>query len=78
MRRFADVTGFGWGGREEGDATEHFVAVKWLDNVPVETEAFNEVGLFGNQNIVVQPQDPKWIHTVERLKQRFPLWEAST
>lgn len=74
-RRFADVTVHGWG-PEGGDATEHFVAVEWLDNVPVEAEAFNEVGLFGNQNIVAKPQDPKWIHTVDRLKQRFPLWEA--
>lgn len=75
-RRFSEVTGHGWHGPEDGDATEHFVAVKWLDNVPVETDAFNEVGLFGNQNIVVQPQDPKWIHTIDRLKQRFPLWKA--
>ena len=73
-RRFADVTELGWMGPEQGDATEYFVAVKWLDNVPVATEAFNEPGLFGNQNIVVQPQDPKWIHTVDRLKQRFPGW----
>lgn len=78
MRRFADVTVHGWAGPEEGDATEYFVAVKWLDSVSVETEAFSEVGLFGNQNIVVQPQDPKWIHTVDRLKQRFPQWEAGT
>jgi len=38
------------------------------DNVPVETEAFNAVDLFGNQNIVVRPQDPGWIHTIDRLK----------
>lgn len=74
--RFADVTGHDWWRSEDGDATEHFVAVKWLDSVPVESDAFNEVGLFGNQNIVVQPHDPKWIHTVDRLKTRFPLWEA--
>lgn len=74
--RFADLTVHEWQSPEGGDATEHFVAVRWLDYVPVEAEAFNEVGLFGNQNIVVKPQDPKWLHTVERLKQRFPLWEA--
>lgn len=75
-RPFSEVTGHGWYGPEEGDATEHFVTVKWLDNVPVESDAFNEVGLFGNQNIVARPQDPKWIHTIERLKQRFPQWES--
>ncbi|WP_256840085.1 hypothetical protein [Ornithinimicrobium faecis] len=75
-RPFSEVTGHDWYGPDEGDATEHFVTVKWLDNVPVESDAFNEVGLFGNQNIVARPQDPKWIHTIERLKRRFPQWEA--
>ncbi len=75
--RYADVTAFDdWWGSEQGDATEYFVAVKWLDSVPVIGEAFNEPGLFGNQNIVVQPQDPKWLHTVDRLKERFPKWKA--
>ena len=73
-RPFAEVTGHGWNGPEDDAGTEYFVAVEWLDSVPDETEAFNEPGLFGNQNIVVQPQDPKWIHTVDRLKQRFPRW----
>ncbi|GAA4885097.1 hypothetical protein [Serinicoccus chungangensis] len=76
-RRFSEVTNHTWHGPEEGDAVEHFVGVKWLDKVAVATEAFNEVGLFGNQNIVAQPQDPKWIHTIERLKQRFPMWDSS-
>lgn len=75
--RYADVTDHdSWLGPEHGEATEFFVVVRWLDSVTVESEAFNEVGLFGNQNIVVQPQDPKWIHTVERLKERFPKWEV--
>lgn len=63
-----------WHGPEHGDATEVFVAVRWLDYARVESEAFSEVGLFGNQNIVAQPQDPKWIHTIERLRERFPDW----
>jgi hypothetical protein len=74
-KRYAEVTHHdGWLGPEQGEATEFFVAVKWLDSVSVESEAFNEAGLFGNQNIVAQPQDPKWVHTVERLKERFPKW----
>lgn len=76
--RYVDVTEHdSWWGPEHGDATEYFVAVRWLDSIPSESDAFNEVGLFGNQNIVVQPQDPKWVHTVERLKQRFPQWDAA-
>ena len=37
--------------------------------------AFNEVGLFGNQNTVCQPRATKWRHTVERLKGVFPHWD---
>lgn len=76
-RRYSEVTSFDeWYGPEHGDATEHFVAVRWVERVAREGDAFNESGLFGNQNIVVQPQDPKWLHTVDRLKQRFPSWDA--
>jgi hypothetical protein len=76
-RRYADLPGSEWAWREPGDeAAEQFVAVRWLDCVTSEEEAFNEVGLFGNQNIVVQPRDPKWVHTVERLKERFPNWAS--
>ncbi|TFH85010.1 hypothetical protein EQG41_19240 [Billgrantia azerbaijanica] len=32
-------------------------------------DAFNEAGLFGNQNTVCKPTTPKWSHTVSRLKQ---------
>ena len=64
-------------GEHAGDDenSEWFVPVKWLDTVP-EDKAFNEVGLFGNQNTVCQPTTPKWRHTVERLKQQFPNWNA--
>lgn len=70
----SEVTHYDWYGPEEDDAIEHFVAVKWLDNVADAADAFTEVGLFGNQNIVAQPRDPKWTHTIARLKERFPLW----
>lgn len=73
-RSISEVTHYDWYGPEEDDAIEHFVAVKWLDNVADAADAFTEVGLFGNQNIVAQPRDPKWIHTITRLKERFPLW----
>jgi hypothetical protein len=57
------------------DKAEYFVAVDWLDTVP-DTEAINEVGLFGNQNTVCQPTSPKWRHTVERLKTIFTDWDS--
>lgn len=56
------------------ETAEHFVRVEWLDTLP-ETQAFNEIGLFGNQNTVCQPTAPKWRHTVERLKQQFSNWD---
>ncbi len=58
------------------DKEEWFVRVHWLDTVPSE-EAFNELGLFGNQNTVCQPTTPKWPHTVERLKAKFPKWNLT-
>lgn len=63
--------------RQEADdpeKAEYFVRVAWLDTVP-ETQAVNEVGLFGNQNSVCQPLTPKWRHTVERLKTYFRKWD---
>jgi hypothetical protein len=58
---------------DDPEKTEQFVCVKWLDTVDA-NKAFNEVGLFGNQNTVCQPTTPKWRHTVERLKAAFPKW----
>lgn len=54
---------------------EYFVRVRWLDTVD-ERHAVNEIGFFGNQNTVCQPQTPKWSKTVERLKANFPHWES--
>jgi hypothetical protein len=61
---------------DDPEKAEYFVRVEWLDTVP-ESKAVNEVGLFGNQNTVCQPTTPKWRHTVDRLKMRFPKWEHS-
>jgi hypothetical protein len=58
---------------DDPEHAEYFVRVKWLDTVD-RYKAFNELGLFGNQNTVCQPTTPKWRHTVERLKAVFPNW----
>ncbi len=52
------------------ELSEYFVKVKWIDTVDT-SQAFSEVGLFGNTNSVCQPTTPKWRHTVERLKSVF-------
>lgn len=58
--------------REDSDP-EWFVPVKWVETVAMDN-AFDEVGLFGNQNSVCRPATPKWRHTVERLKTHFKNW----
>lgn len=60
---------------DDPEKTEYFVRVSWLDTVP-ESEAINDIGLFGNQNTVCQPLTPKWRHSVERLKTHFKKWEG--
>lgn len=57
------------------EKAEYFVRVEWVDTV-TEDKAFNEVGLFGNQNTVCQPTAPKWRHTIERLKTYFRKWDT--
>lgn len=59
---------------DDPDRCEYFVRVHWLDVVP-QGQAFDEVGLFGNQNTVCQPKSQKWRHTVDRLKTRFARWD---
>jgi len=56
------------------DRCEWFVAVQWLQTVPLE-RAVQEIGLFGNQNTVCKPTTPKWRYTVDRLKDRFPQFD---
>lgn len=55
---------------DDSELSEYFVRIEWLHTVPA-AKAFNELGLFGNQNTVCQPTTPKWRHTVERLKSVF-------
>jgi hypothetical protein len=59
---------------EDAETCEYFVTVEWAHTVPL-ASAFNEVGLFGNQNSVCAPKTPKWRHTVERLKKVFPNFD---
>ncbi|ODA34955.1 endonuclease NucS domain-containing protein [Planctopirus hydrillae] len=62
-------------GADDVDKAEHFVRVAWLDTLSAD-KAFQEIGLFGNQNTVCQPTTPKWRHTVERLKTVFRNWDG--
>lgn len=62
---------------DDPEKSEYFVRIKWLDTLTRE-KAFNEVGLFGNQNSVCQPVAASWRHTVERLKTVFANWDAET
>lgn len=57
---------------DDPERCEYFVPVDWIQTVSSE-EAINELGLFGNQNTVCAPKTPKWRHTIERLKQAFPV-----
>lgn len=52
------------------EKAEYMVRVDWQKTVPV-SAAVKEKGFFGNQNTVARPRDPKWDHTVDRLKKRF-------
>ena len=51
---------------------EHVVAVQWRKAVDAK-DAIRGRGLFGNQNTVAQPRDPKWTFTVEFLKQAWGI-----
>jgi hypothetical protein len=62
------------GGKSTTDVetAEYVVRVKWLKTVS-EKEAVKERGFFGVQHTVARPKNPKWAHTVERLKLRFGI-----
>jgi hypothetical protein len=57
---------------ETAEVPEHLVSVRWLASLP-RSKAIKEKGLFGNQNTVARPRDPKWAYTIERLKERFGI-----
>jgi hypothetical protein len=56
---------------DDPEKCEYFVPVRWLQTLPLD-QAVHEVGLFGSQHTICKPTTPKWRHTVERLKERFP------
>ena len=62
-------------GDDPAEGGELFVPVRWLQTVPL-TEAVADPGLFGNQNTICKPTTPKWRATVERLKLKFPAYDA--
>lgn len=62
--------------RNDPGEAEWFVPVQWIETVPID-KAFDEIGLFGNQNTVCQPTTPKWRHTTDRLKTYFTDWAKS-
>jgi len=41
-------------------------------------KAIQEIGMFGNQNTVCKPTTPKWRTTVERLKEKFPMFNQDS
>lgn len=59
---------------EDPEKAEYFVKVNWLQTVPL-TQAFHEVGFFGNQNSVCRPETPNWRQTTDRLKEHFSKWD---
>lgn len=60
---------------EDPEKAEYFVKVEWLDTFDRQ-HAFQETGLFGNQNTVCQPTAAVWRHTIERLKSVFKKWDS--
>lgn len=57
---------------EDPIRSEYLVRVRWLKTFPL-SQAISERGLFGNQNSVARPLTPVWVHTVQRLKERFGI-----
>ncbi|HQF54662.1 MAG TPA: endonuclease NucS [Fibrobacteria bacterium] len=59
---------------DDPEKCDYFVRIQWSEAIDA-SEAFDELGLFGNQNTVCRPTTPKWRHTVERLKTKFTDWD---
>jgi hypothetical protein len=51
---------------------DYLVGVGWIETVDPQ-HAVKEKGFFGHQNIVARPRDPKWNHTIKRLKTRLDI-----
>lgn len=59
---------------DDPEKTEYFVKINWLQTVPA-SQAFHEVGLFGQQHSVCKPTTPTWRLTTDRLKEHFTKWD---
>ena len=59
-------------GGTAADCTECAVPVKWIHTISL-AEAVKEKGFYGNQWTVTRSGQPKWKHTVERLKTRWSI-----
>lgn len=57
---------------DDPELSEYVARIRWLKTVPL-SQAVREPGLFGNQNCVAEPKDPKWPYTIDRLKQKFGI-----
>lgn len=61
-----------YGSRVDTEDQEYFVKVNWLKTIS-RSEAYDELGFFGNQNSVCKPTALRWRSTVEHLKNRFEI-----
>ena len=53
---------------DDPEKAEYVVRIRWEKAVPI-AQAVKERGFFGVQHTVARPKDPRWQHTVGRLKQ---------
>jgi hypothetical protein len=60
------------GGKTPSESTEMTVPIQWIHHEPL-SQAVKEKGFYGNQWTVTQSTQPKWQHTVERLKARWGI-----
>ena len=61
-----------YGSKLDTEDQEYFVKVKWLSTLS-RSEAYDELGFFGNQNTVCKPTVVRWRSTVDKLKERFSI-----
>ena len=65
-------TSANYGARVNTDDQEYFVKIKWLKTLS-RSEAYDELGFFGNQNSVCKPTAARWRSTVDHLKDKFKV-----
>lgn len=57
-------------GSDDAEKAEYLVRVRWDKTVPT-SQAIKERGFFGVQHTVARPKDPRWQHTIDRLRARL-------